>query len=78
MPMPPPPASSEPRRDRHTFHEMGQIIRALEANGPQSPERLAELVGAAYWESGRYEQALVFVVNDGLAHRTADGRVAAV
>src|SRR3954464_15124785 len=45
MPMPPPPASTERRRDRQTFHEMGQIVRALEANGPQPPERLAELVG---------------------------------
>jgi hypothetical protein len=56
---------------------MGQIVRALEANGPQPPDRLAEIVGAAYWEPDRFERALAFVVNDGLAHRTPDGRLAA-
>jgi hypothetical protein len=78
MPMPPPPASTERKRDRQTFHEMGQIVRALEANGPQEPERLAELVGAPYWEHDRFERALTLVLNDGLAHRTADGRLTAV
>jgi len=76
MPMPPPKATTESARDRHVFHEMGQIVRALEANGPQSPDRLAELVGAAYWEHGRFERALVLVVQDGLAHRTPDGLLA--
>jgi hypothetical protein len=78
MPMPPPPASTERRRDRQTFHEMGQIVRALEANGPQRPERLAELVGGPYWEHDRFERALALVLNDGLAHQTPDGRLAAV
>ena len=73
MPMPPPKASTEGKRDRQVFHEMGQIVRALEANGPQPPERLAEMVGAAYWEGGRFERALGFVVNDGLAYRTSEG-----
>jgi hypothetical protein len=77
MPMPPPKASTEGRRDRQVFHEMGQIVRALEANGPQTPEQLAELVGAAYWEPHRFDRALAFVVQDGLAHRTSDGRLAA-
>ena len=76
MPMPPPRASTEGRRDRQVFHEMGQVLRALEANGPQTPERLAELVGAAYWESGRFERALAFIMNDGLAHTTSDGTLA--
>ena len=78
MPMPPPLASTEGKRDRQAFHEMGQIVRALEANGPQEPEHLAELVGAPYWESGRFERALAYAVADGLAHRTPDGRIAAV
>jgi hypothetical protein len=78
MPMPPPRASTEGKRDRHTFHEMGQIVRALEVNGPQEPDQLAELVGAAYWEHDRFEHALTLVVADGLAHRTSDGRLAAV
>ncbi len=78
MPMPPPKPTTEGRRDRQVFHEMGQIVRALEANGPQTPEALAELVGAAYWERDRFDRALTFVVSDGLAHLTSEGRVAAV
>jgi hypothetical protein len=76
MPMPPPKASTEGKRDRQVFHEMGQIVRALEANGPQPPERLAEIVGAPYWEPDRFERALAFVVADGLAHRTPEGTLA--
>ena len=37
MPMPPPKASTEGPRDRQVFHEMGQIVRALEQQGPQTP-----------------------------------------
>ncbi|MDN4174333.1 hypothetical protein QWY28_15320 [Nocardioides sp. SOB77] len=76
MPMPPPKPSTEGRRDRQVFHEMGQILRALEANGPQVPERLAELVGAAYWESGRFDRALALAVADGLVHTAPGGTVA--
>jgi hypothetical protein len=76
MPMPPPKASTEGKRDRQIFHEMGQIVRALEANGPQSPDRLAELVGAPYWEGGRFDRALAFAVQDGLAYRTSEGLLA--
>ena len=76
MPMPPPKASTEGKRDRQVFHEMGQIVRALEVNGPQPPDRLAELIGAPYWEHDRFERALAFVVQDGLAHRTPDGLLA--
>jgi hypothetical protein len=77
MPMPPPKASTEGRRDRQVFHEMGQIVRALETNGPQSPEQLAALVGAAYWEHDRFDRALAFVVQDGLAYRTDEGLITA-
>jgi hypothetical protein len=77
MPMPPPKASTEGHRDRQVFHEMGQIVRALEANGPQTPEQLAELLGAAYWEPNRFDRALAFVVQDGLAYRASDGKLAA-
>lgn len=73
MPMPPPKPSTEGRRDRQVFHEMGQIVRALEADGPQTPERLAELVGARFWETGRFSRALAFAVADGLVVRTAEG-----
>jgi hypothetical protein len=77
MPMPPPKPTSEGPRDRHVAHETGQIVRALEANGPCPPEELAGLVGAAYWESGRFDRALAFAVADGLVVRAADGRLQA-
>jgi hypothetical protein len=77
-PMPPPKATTEGPRDRHVHYEMGQLIRALQANGPQPPEKLAEIVGADYWEPGRFDRALVFLVQDGLASRQADGTLAAV
>ena len=77
MPMPPPKASTEGKRDRQVFHEMGQILRALEANGPQLPSQLAEMVGAAYWEPDRFDRALAFVVHDGLAYRTSEGLLTA-
>ena len=77
MPMPPPKPTTEGTRDRQVFHEMGQIVRALEVNGPQQPDRLAELVGATYWEHDRFDRALAFAVQDGLAYRTADGLLSA-
>ena len=77
MPMPPPKPSTEGRRDRQVFHEMGQVVRALETNGSQQPEELARLVGAEYWEKGRFERALSLAVSDGLVVRTADGSLVA-
>lgn len=73
MPMPPPKPSTEGRRDRRVFHEMGQMVRALEANGASSPEELATQVGAAYWEPHRFDRALAFAVTDGLISRSGDG-----
>ena len=77
MPMPPPKPSAEGTRDRQVLHEMGQIVRALGAEGPQPPEDLARIVGATYWEKGRFDQALAHAVADGLVYRTTDGAVAA-
>ncbi|HET9501760.1 MAG TPA: hypothetical protein VFO98_16025 [Marmoricola sp.] len=77
MPMPPPKPSTEGRRDRQVFHEMGQIVRAVEHNGPTSPEDLRGLVGATYWEKNRFERALAFAVADGLVVRDADGQLQA-
>ena len=77
MPMPPPKASTESRRDRQVFHEMGQIVRALEAEGPMSSEQLESAIGARYWEPHRFERALAFAMSDGLVHRTGDGTLAA-
>ena len=50
-PMPPPKASTEGPRDRHVTYEIGQLVRALQAQGPQRPEDLGRLVGDEYWES---------------------------
>ena len=77
MPMPPPKASTEGPRDRQVFHEMGQIVRALEANGPCRPEDLAQIVGASYWEAGRFDRALALATADGLVYLTAEGTVSA-
>ena len=73
MPMPPPKPTTEGRRDRQSFHEMGQIVRALEANGPSTSEELKAHVGATYWEERRFQSALDLAVTDGLVSRTADG-----
>ncbi|MBA2464410.1 MAG: hypothetical protein H0V42_05470 [Nocardioidaceae bacterium] len=77
MPMPPPKPSTEGPRDRQVFHEMGQIVRALEADGPQTPERLAEIVGARFWEQSRFDRALAMAAADGLVVKTAEGTVTA-
>ncbi len=78
MPMPPPKASTEGPRDRQVFHEMGQLVRALEALGPQEPDHLRSEVGAAYWEKDRFEAALAYAVADGLVVRTSDGTLAVI
>ena len=76
MPMPPPKPSTEGRRDRQVFHEMGQIVRALESEGPLPPDELRAVVGGTWWEAGRFDRALALAVADGLVHRIADGRLA--
>lgn len=75
MPMPPPQPSVD-RRDRQTFHEMGQLVRALESRGPQTPAALSVLVGAEFWEGGRFERALALASADGLVTRDPDGFLA--
>ena len=77
MPMPPPKPTTEGKRDRQVFHEMGQIVRALEANGPLAACDLEGAVGATYWERERFERALAFAVTDGLVYRTSGGLLAA-
>ncbi len=78
MPMPPPKASTEGPRDRQVFHEMGQIVRALEQRGPQTPDDLERLVGASYWEGDRFQRALALAVADGLVTRTREGKLQAI
>jgi hypothetical protein len=77
MPMPPPKPATEGRRDRQVFHEMGQIVRALEHLGPQPVEELQGAVGASYWEKNRFDRALALAVADGLVHRRPDGALVA-
>ena len=77
MPMPPPKPSTEGRRDRQVFHEMGQLVRAVEAHGPCTSEELATMVGAPFWESGRFDRALAFAVADGLVVPGQDGQLQA-
>jgi hypothetical protein len=55
---------------------MGQIVRALEARGPQAREELEALVGGTWWEEGRFERALAFALEDGLVHHTRQGELA--
>jgi hypothetical protein len=78
MPMPPPKASTESPRDRQVFHEMGQIVRALEEQGPQDLGDLGQLVGAPYWEAGRFDRAMAFAAADGLVVQAPDDRWQAV
>jgi hypothetical protein len=77
MPMPPPKPTTEGPRDRQVMAEVGQLSRALQTEGPQSSEALSGLVGANYWEPGRFVRALAFAIGDGHVVRTADGRLAA-
>ena len=78
MPMPPPKASTEGKRDRQVFHEMGQLVRALEARGPQDRDALATLVGADFWEQDRFDRALALAASDGLVMRNSSGMFEAV
>ena len=76
-PMPPPQPSTEGPRDRQVFHEMGQIVRALEAHGPTTPDELREVVGGRWWEENRFDRALALAASDGLVHTTDDGKLVA-
>jgi len=77
MPMSPPKPTAEGKRARQITHELGQLVRAVEANGPSTPEQLKFLVRATYWESGRFERALMFAVTDGLLVPGPDGKLQA-
>jgi hypothetical protein len=77
MPMPPPKPSTE-LRDRVVAHEVGQIVRALRVEGPQSMDDLAVLVGGRYWDPGRFERAVGSAVVSGRVIQQADGRYSAV
>ena len=63
---------------RMTEHEITQLIRALKENGPQRTEDLAALVGARYWDEGRFDRAVALAAADGYLLRTDDGRITVV
>jgi hypothetical protein len=68
-------ARTEIVMDRHVLHEVGQVMRALEANGPSTEEELALLVGAPYWERNRFQRALSMMLGDGLLERESSGLI---
>jgi hypothetical protein len=59
--------------DRYMLHEVGQVVRALEANGPCTEEQLGVLVGAPYWETNRFRRVLTFMKSDRLLAQDASG-----
>lgn len=59
--------------DRLAMNEAGQVVRALEANGPKTEEELAVLVGAPYWERNRFHRALVNLLATGVLQRDGSG-----
>jgi predicted transcriptional regulator len=77
MPMPPPRPSTE-RRDRILAQEVGQIARALRAEGPQSSDDLAQLVGARFWDPHQFERAMQAAISGGRVVQHNDGRYGAV
>ena len=67
--------AAEIAMDRHVLHEVGQVMRALEANGPRTEEELGLLVGAPYWERNRFQRALSLMLGDGLLERASNGLI---
>ncbi|MGH3353648.1 MAG: hypothetical protein ACRDPS_23505 [Nocardioides sp.] len=74
MPMPP-PKPTEGHQDRQTVQEIGQLVRALKAEGPLTPGDLGTLVGARFWKAHRFDRALTHAVADGVVVRDADGKL---
>lgn len=61
--------------DRLAIQEAGQVVRALEANGPRTEEELAVLVGAPYWERHRFHRALSYLLASGVLERDRYGLI---
>ncbi|HET7387683.1 MAG TPA: hypothetical protein VFJ19_13580 [Nocardioidaceae bacterium] len=77
MPIPPPPSSTEGHRDRDVRREIAMIVRALEGEGPLELDGLSILVGAKYWEEGRFDRALRLAISDRVVLRMPDDRYVA-
>ncbi len=76
MPKQPPQSSTELTGGRRRQREAEQVVRALQAEGPATPDELSRRVGAAYWDEQRFDQVLTWALAKGLIHDN-DGRLAA-
>jgi len=72
--MPPPKPSGESNRQPRRRREFEQIERALKDQGPADTETLQRLVGAPYWQAGRFDKALSWSLQKKLLVRDDDGR----
>ncbi|MGI8614586.1 MAG: hypothetical protein ACR2KL_11690 [Nocardioidaceae bacterium] len=77
MPMPAPPAGTEPQPGPRRKREIRQLVRAL-GEGPATHDELAQRVGAAYWDEARFDQALTWAVEHRQVRRDAEGHYTAV
>ncbi len=78
MPMPPPKPSTDQGGGRRVQREMDQLSRALADRGPLGIDGLAEVVGGAYWDEGRFAKALTAGLDSGRIVKDATGRYAVV
>jgi hypothetical protein len=75
MPLPPPGPTSQPAPGRRRRREIDQLQRALGERGALPHDELAEAVGAAYWDPGRFDKALAWALKHGWLREDADGRI---
>lgn len=74
MPVPSPRPTDEPQLNQRRRREFEQLERALTDKGPSDAETLRDLVGGAYWQSGRFDKALSWAVQKKMLVREDDGR----
>ena len=77
MPMPPPRASTAGTPGGNVKREIDQLVRALRSEGPQGKAELETLVGARFWEQGKFSRALDRAVSRGRIKQLPDGRLEA-
>ncbi len=77
MPMPPPKPSTDQGTKKRVQREAAQLTRALADRGPLDRDDLMAAVGAAYWEGGRFDRALVVAADSGHVVKDAEGKYAA-
>jgi len=77
MSTPPQKQPGKPGGNRRRRQEIQQIQRALQDQGPADADTLKRLVGATYWEAGRFDKALSWGIQKRLLVRQEDGRYSA-